>query len=749
MPNVEPQEPIVPIETPEPAASKEADESIDRDSLQIVQAISKSQAMIEFELDGTIITANEYFLSVVGYGLNEIQGKHHSMFVDPSFAASAEYKEFWATLGRGEFQAAEYKRIGKGGKEVWIQANYNPIFNHDGKPFKVVKFATDVTAEKLKSADAAGQIEAIGKAQAVIEFNLDGTIITAKENFLVTLGYGLEEIQGKHHSMFVEPALAESAEYKEFWAKLGRGEYEAAEYKRIGKGGKEIWIQASYNPINDLNGKPFKVVKFATDITKQVEEAKTNAESARLVQMVDDMPINVMTCDPKTLEITYLNSTSIKTLKTLEHLLPVKAEDMLGQCIDIFHKDPSHQRRLLADPKNPPHQAIIQVGEESLNLLVTAIMDKDGGCLGPMLSWSVVTEQLKADAESARLLQMVETMPINVMTCDPESLEITYLNKTSIETLATLEHLLPVKASEMLSQCIDIFHKDPSHQRRLLADPKNLPHKAIIQVGEESLDLLVSAIMDKDGGYLGPMLSWSVVTEQLKADAESARLLQMLDVMPVNVMMLDKDSFEISYINKASIETLRPLQSLLPVPVDKLLGQCVDVFHKDPSHQRRLLSDPNNLPHQANIELGDEILDLQVNAIMDKDGGYIGPMLSWSVVTEAVAKERETAKLMQMLDVMPVNVMMLDKDSFEISYINKTSIETLRPLQSLLPVPVDKLQGQCVDVFHKDPSHQRRLLSDPNNLPHRAKIALGDETLDLQVNAIMDTDGGNIGPMLS
>ena len=169
--------------------------------------------------------------------------------------------------------------------------------------------------------------------------------------------------------------------------------------------------------IVNRDGEPYKVVKFATDITKQIEEAEENAKAARLVQMVEDMPINVMMCDPETLEITYLNKTSIETLTTLEHLLPVKANQMLGQCIDVFHKDPSHQRRLLKDPRNLPHKAIIQVGEESLDLLVTAIMDEDGGYLGPMLSWNVVTEQLKADAETARLLQMLDDMPINVTTC--------------------------------------------------------------------------------------------------------------------------------------------------------------------------------------------------------------------------------------------------------------------------------------------------------------------------------------------
>jgi len=239
------------------------------DSGQIA-AIGRAQAVIAFEMDGTIVTANENFLRAMGYTLAEIQGKHHSMFVEQAMRDSAAYREFWAKLNRGENQSAEYKRIGKGGREVWILASYNPVLDEKGKPFRVVKFATDVTKEKLATADLSGQIAAIGKSQAVIEFNMDGTIIGANQNFLKTVGYALDEIRGRHHSMFVEPSERDGAAYRDFWAALNRGEYQAAEYKRIGKGGKEVWIQASYNPILDLNGKPFKVVKYATDTTAQV-----------------------------------------------------------------------------------------------------------------------------------------------------------------------------------------------------------------------------------------------------------------------------------------------------------------------------------------------------------------------------------------------------------------------------------------------------------------------------------------------
>ena len=233
-----------------------------------VNAISKSQAVIEFNLDGTVRWANENFCGAVGYSLNELQGKHHRMFCDPVYAATPAYTQFWDKLGRGEFDAGEYKRFSKTGKEIWINASYNPIMDMNGKPFKVVKFASDITEQKLKNAEFQGKVEAIGKSQAVIEFNLDGTIITANENFLSTVGYSLDEIKGKHHRMFCEPSYASTPAYSQFWDKLNRGEFEAAEYKRLGKNSKEIFINASYNPILNAEGKPFKVVKYATDVTE-------------------------------------------------------------------------------------------------------------------------------------------------------------------------------------------------------------------------------------------------------------------------------------------------------------------------------------------------------------------------------------------------------------------------------------------------------------------------------------------------
>jgi methyl-accepting chemotaxis protein len=353
-----------------------------------------------------------------------------------------------------------------------------------------------------------------------------------------------------------------------------------------------------------------------------------------LRQMVDNMPVNVMTLELKDFTIDFANKTSVETLKPLEHLLPCKADDLVGQCVDIFHANPSHQRKLLSDPRNLPYQANIKLGDEVLDLLVTAINDSNGNYVKPMLTWSVVTEKVKADARSKMLEQMVDQMPINVMLLDLEDFTIDFINKTSVDTLKPLEHLLPCKADDILGQCVDIFHAQPEHQRKLLSDPKNLPFQTNITLGGEVLDLLVTALTDTDGNYMKPMLSWSVVTAKIKADEQSARLAQMMDQMPVNVLTLELDEFTIDYANKTSVETLAPLEHLLPCKASELVGKCVDIFHANPAHQRKLLGDASNLPHRARIKLGDEVLDLRASAILNKDGVYDGTLLTWSVVTK-------------------------------------------------------------------------------------------------------------------
>lgn len=272
------------------------------DADSIVRAINETQAVVQFALDGTIQTANENFLNLLGYRLDEVLGKHHKLFVEPSVAGSNAYRTFWEELRQGKPQVAEFKRLGKNGREVWIHASYTPIIKH-GKVQRIIKFASDVTQQVLAKANIESQLQAIHRAQAVIEFDLDGRILFANENFLNLLGYRQDEVVGQHHRMFVPGNEADTTAYRTFWEQLRRGEFQTADFKRVGKGGKEVWIHATYNPIKSPDGKVLKVVKFASDITEEVAQR----EEFKLLSMVANETDNaVIIANPKR-EVDYVN----------------------------------------------------------------------------------------------------------------------------------------------------------------------------------------------------------------------------------------------------------------------------------------------------------------------------------------------------------------------------------------------------------------------------------------------------------
>ena len=252
-----------------------------------IEAIERVQAVIEFDLQGRVLRANDNFLRTFGYQEQELLGQHHRMFCTAEDVQASSYRHLWEGLERGQFQSGEFRRIDKLGREVWIQASYNPILDIDGRPLKVIKFATDITAAKRLSSETAGKIEAIARSQAVIEFDMRGNILTANSNFLRAVGYTLEEVQGQHHSMFCDDILVRSEAYRNFWADLGEGKFKSARFHRLAKHGAAIWLQATYNPILDTNGRAFKVVKFAMDITQQVEREQT--VSSRVAGIGDAM----------------------------------------------------------------------------------------------------------------------------------------------------------------------------------------------------------------------------------------------------------------------------------------------------------------------------------------------------------------------------------------------------------------------------------------------------------------------------
>ena len=504
----------------------------------IVDALNKSLAVIEFEPNGQIITANSNFLSAMGYRLEEVQGQHHSLFVDPDEAQSNDYKNFWQRLRNGEFISDEFKRNAKGNKEVWIQATYNPIVDESGQILKVVKFATDITKQKLVTAEAAGQINAISKSQAVIEFNLDGTIIDANDNFLNTLGYQLNEIKGKHHRLFVEPEYANSNEYKAFWDKLAQGEFDSGEYLRIGKQGQEVWIQASYNPIYDMNGNPFKVIKYASDITEQKELEKASRKAADLASALKVCQANVMIAD-KDLNIVFVNDRVHSMLKArekdLQTVLPNFAVDsLIGTCVDDFHKHPSHQRDLLKNLEQP-HKAELRLAGLIFTLIASPWVSHEGERLGTIVEWEDITqsvakaEQERSEAqENLRVRQALDTVATNTMIADASNV-IVYMNQAVKNMMSAAENdlrkdLPNFDSSNLLKQNIDIFHKNPAHQQSLL-DKLTTTYKAEILVGGRTFGLVANPILTPENERIGTVVEWEDRTDEVAIEKEIAELI--------------------------------------------------------------------------------------------------------------------------------------------------------------------------------------------------------------------------------
>lgn len=278
-------------EAPDPDASQEPRTSEqDWEAQAIVEAVNRSQAVVEFNPQGSILQANKGFLRVMGYTLSEVQGRPHRMFVDPEEARSEGYQEFWNALRRGEFQSGEFHRLAKGGRDVWLQATYTPILDASGRPVKVIKFASDVTAEKQSRAEFQAQIDAIGRSQAVIHFDLEGNVLWANDNFLSALGYRLSQIQGKHHRMFVRPEDVNTEDYRQLWSDMRSGKFRSGVFHRVGEGGRDVWLEASYNPVFGVTGRPIKVVKFATDISKFVRSRRDYAENLKgVVDVITDI----------------------------------------------------------------------------------------------------------------------------------------------------------------------------------------------------------------------------------------------------------------------------------------------------------------------------------------------------------------------------------------------------------------------------------------------------------------------------
>lgn len=313
----------------------------------VLKAVNRSMASIEFNLDGMVITANDNFLRLVGYSLDEVRGKHHSIFCEQKFVDSQDYKKFWENLANGKFQQGIFKRYSKTGKELWLEASYNPILARDGKPYRIIKFAADTTQNIILKNDLENTLKAVNRSMASIEFNIDGMVLNANDNFLKLTGYGLDEIKGKHHSIFCEQDFVNSSGYSRFWEKLRAGNFQSGEFVRVAKNGKNIYLNANYNPVLSTDGKVYKIIKFASDITPQILKDKENEKLASsLVLENDKLTKNGSNVIEKTAENIHHISEAMQSSSNLISSLDTQSNEITSVIATI--KDIADQTNLLA-----------------------------------------------------------------------------------------------------------------------------------------------------------------------------------------------------------------------------------------------------------------------------------------------------------------------------------------------------------------------------------------------------------------
>jgi methyl-accepting chemotaxis protein len=514
--------------------------------------------------------------------------------------------------------------------------------------------------------------DAIEKAQAVIEFDLTGKIITANENFLSVLGYRLSEIKDQHHSMFVEPTERQSSEYISFWDKLRRGDFDSGVYKRIGKNGKKIWIQASYNPIFDKNGKPCKVIKFASDVTEFIE-------SANLQSALDVASTNVMMAD-ENFNIIYTNNSMEKMLSVAEadirkDLSNFSASKVLGSNIDVFHKSPAFQRSMLAGLSSM-HETQLILGGRTFKLLVTPVFAKNKNRIGTVVEWQDRTDAIaiesaanKLASNNSRIKSALDSVTSNVMIADNDR-NIIYTNKSVIDMLSVAEADIRKELPQFNARQVqaggvnvDLFHKNPSHQRDMLANLRGT-YKTRILVGGRTFGLIASPVMDDHGERQGTVVEWQDLSAELAAQAaeekrveiesrlsaDNSRIKSALDNCTTNVMIANNDR-EIIYMNKSVISMLssaqNELRKVLPqFDVNKLIGQNVDVFHKNPAHQRDMLSSLRST-YIAEIVVSGRTFKLVANPVHDEQGSRQGTVVEWLDRTSEVAVEVEIANIVE------------------------------------------------------------------------------------------------------
>lgn len=519
------------------------------------------------------------------------------------------------------------------------------------------------------------QVSAVREALAVIEFDLGGHVLDANASFLELFGFTLDELRGRHHRALVDPVEAATPAYRAFWEALGRGERASGRYRRFAKDGSEVWLEASYNPLRGADGKPYKVVKYATDITASMQ---ANAQHLRVSHALENVTTNVMIADNER-RIVYMNPAVREMLEAAQgdirkEIPSFDVNGLMGACIDSFHKDPAHQEKMLAALKQT-YRTEIKLGGRTFGLIASPIFDTDGSRAGTVVEWQDRTAELKLQAEVAeraekekqiasenlRVRYALDNVTTNVMIADNER-RIIYMNPSVTEMLEAAESdirkdIPSFDVGKLMGACIDGFHKNPAHQEKMLAALEDT-YRTEIKLGGRTFGLIASPIFEKDGTRSGTVVEWKDRTAELKLEAEIAeraekekaiaednlRVRNALDNVTTNVMIADNDR-NIIYMNNSLEAMLSEVESdlrkdLPHFDVRKVMGANIDIFHKNPAHQIRMIESLRDT-FSTEIKVGGRLLSLTLNPISDENGERRGTVVEWLDRTLEDAVERE------------------------------------------------------------------------------------------------------------
>jgi methyl-accepting chemotaxis protein len=493
--------------------------------------------------------------------------------------------------------------------------------------------------------------------------------------------------------------------------------------------------------------------------------ASLQKELNQWLSLIAGMKSAVMLIDNDSV-ITFANTAAVSLME--EHIEEFRSvysrfdtESLSGLSVEkLFSKDPHFQEHCLSDNSKQSQLLDVCIGSLVFGISSSALFDDAGNQIGSILEWSNVTEQRVSDERVVRLQTAIDRAMTAIMMIDRD-LVVTYVNDATRKLLAGYSDELRAEypgfdVENIIGTCIDIFHKNPAHQRGLLSDPANLPHSADIKVGRLIFNINVTSQIGADGAYIGNTLEWLDVTETRAKETEVARLQTAVGSAMTAIMMVDRD-LVVTYVNESTKTLLgrhrHAMAAVYPgFDVDNIVGTCIDIFHKNPAHQRGMLSDPSNLPHSVDINVGNLIFNINVTAQVDTRGAYIGNTLEWLDVTEQRAKEIEIACLQSAVNGAEANLMMCDAD-LNITYANPAVIEMLRNREDILRArfpgfSVENLVGQSIDQFHKHPGHQRGLLANVSDLPARAEIKIADLEFEVNATAILGANGEYMGNMV-